>query len=405
MNVLFVHQNMPGQFKNLAPHLARDGANKVAFITKRKEVELANVLKITYDEPAAAKPETHHYLRTLENAVRHGQQVVRSCIGLQKSGFRPDVIVGHPGWGEGLFLKDIFPKVPLLNYCEFYYRAEGADVGFDPSEPPTLDTICRLRARSAHLLLTLESCDQGWSPTQWQKSTHPEPLLPKISVIFDGIDTDIVKADPSARFELPSGQVLTRDDEVITYVARNLEPYRGFPSFMRALPEILSRRPNAQVLIVGGDAVSYGSGPREGGTWRETMLKEVEVDPGRVHFLGQLKYNRYLDLLRVSSVHVYLTYPFVLSWSFIEAMAAECVIVASKTAPVEEVLREGVNGYFTDFFSPSDIAARVEAALTDPAREKIRHRARRTVLERYDLSRCLPRQLRMIRELAGSRQV
>ena len=261
----------------------------------------------------------------------------------------------------------------------------------------------RARARNAHLLLGLECCDDGISPTEWQKRQHPAAFWPKISVVFDGIDTDVVRPDPAAGFTLPSGRILTRGDEVVTYVARNLEPYRGFPSFMRAVPDILRRRPSAQILIVGGDDVSYGRSPLNGKTWRETMLEEVgPLDPSRVHFLGKLPYQRYLSMLQVSSAHVYLSAPFVLSWSCLEALAARCVIVGSATPPVQEVIEDGRNGLLVDFFSPTEIAERVAEALARRhAMDAIRRRARDTVLERYDLSKCLPRQIRIVRELGG----
>ncbi len=386
------------------PYLASNPKNQVAFITKRKDVDLPGVRKLLYAPTRASRVSTHHYVRLFENAVLHGQQVVRICQELRREGFTPDLVIAHPGWGESLFVKDIFPASPLVNYCEYYYQGRGGDIGFDPSDPPELDVLCRLRARDAHLLLALEACDVGWSPTSWQKSRHPAMLQKKIGVVFDGIDTSVVKPNPGARFELPSGQILTSADETITYVARNLEPYRGFPTFVRALPDILRRRPLAHVVCVGGDEVSYGSQPEGGKTWRETMLAEVDVDLSRVHFINHLPYDRYLTLLQVSKVHIYLTVPFVLSWSFMEAMAAGCVVVGSRTPPVEEVLVDGENGLFTDFFSPSDVAADVDAALEDPRREAIRRAARQTVIDRYDLKVCLPAQLALLRQAAQGRR-
>lgn len=404
MNVLFVHQNMPGQFKHLAPSLAANAHNTVKFVTQRSGVDLPGVDAIRYSLPRTAKPSTHHYVRLYENSVIHGQAVVRACTGLAREGFRPDIIVAHPGWGEALFLKDIYPATPLLNFCEFYYSGRGADVGFDPEEPATLDDIARARARNAHLLLSLESCEAGISPTQWQKSRHPAVFHDKIRVIFDGIDTATVRPDPAVRFALPDGKVLSCDDEVITYVARNLEPYRGFPTFMRALPTLLEHRPNSQVLIVGGDEVSYGRQPADGKTWRETMIEEIALDPTRVHFLGKLPYRRYLEVLQVSALHVYLTRPFVLSWSCIEAMSAGCTVLASDTAPVTEFIREGENGFLTDFHSPAALADKAIALLE--ARGGLDHvgrAARETVLERCALSVCLPQQLALIEEIAGRR--
>jgi glycosyltransferase involved in cell wall biosynthesis len=403
VKILFVHQNMPGQFVHLATRLAEDPANEVVFLTKRHDVDLPGVTRLSYAPPRPAHPSTHHYVRLFENGVLHGQQVVRVCLDLQRRGFRPDLIVAHPGWGEALFVKDIFPAAPLLNYCEFYYSGTGADVGFDPADPADIDTVCRARARNAHLLLSLESCDRGISPTEWQKSRHPAPYRSKISVIFDGIDTGTVRPDPAASVALPNGRVLTAANEVVTYVARNLEPYRGFPTFIRSLPELCRRRPDAQIVVVGGDEVSYGRPPKDGGSWREAMAREVALDPARVHFLGKIPYGRYLDLLRISSAHVYLTVPFVLSWSFMEAMASECLILASSTAPVLEVIEDGRNGLLVDFFSPGALAERVADALANRAAlAPLRRRARETVMERYALSKCLPAQVALVREMAAA---
>jgi len=403
MKILFIHQNMPGQFKHLAPAMARAG-HEVRFLTQRGDVDLPGVRRATYGKPRSAHASTHHYVRLFENSVLAGQQVVRACMQFQREGWVPDVIVAHPGWGEALFVKDVWPSVPLLNFCEFYYGGEGSDTGFLPEEPADIDSICRVRARNAAHLLSLEACDAGITPTQWQLSRHPAPFRDKIRVIFDGIDCGVVRPNPKASFALPGGRVLTAEDEVVTYVARNLEPYRGYPSFIRALPELLAQRPQAQVVIVGGDEMSYGRSPPEAANWREHMAREVSLDPARVHFTGKLPYAQYLALLQVSALHIYLTVPFVLSWSCLEAMGAGCLILASDTAPVVEAIADGSNGLLCDFHDPEDIAGKAAAALAargDMA--GLRKAARQTVLERYDLSRCLPAQMALVSEVAGMR--
>ena len=290
MKILFAHQNMPGQFRHLAPVLASDPNNQVVFLTKRDDVQIPNVAKVVYKEPRAASKEAHRYLYRFENAVRYGQQVARALIELQRKGFVPDLIIAHPGWGEALFCKDVFPSTPLISYCEFFYRGKGLDVGFDPESPTNIDTICRIRTRSSHLLLSLEACDHGVSPTIWQKQTHPEPFHDKIDVIFDGIDTDTVAPDPGVTFELQDGTVLDRETKVLTFVARNLEPYRGYHVLMRAIPAIQELQPDARLVIVGGDEVSYGTAPADETfkTWREKMDAEVSYDRSGVHFLGRV---------------------------------------------------------------------------------------------------------------------
>ncbi|MBY0444126.1 MAG: glycosyltransferase family 4 protein, partial [Burkholderiales bacterium] len=300
-----------------------------------------------------------HYVKPLESGVLAGQAVVEVLLDLKKQGFTPDVVIAHPGWGESLFVKDVFPHARLIHYCEWYYAVEGADAGFDPAYPLSLDDRARIRSKNALQLLALEACDLAIAPTNWQKSRFPTEYQNKIEVIHEGIDTSQAKPDLDARFILANGRSLTQQDPVLTYVARNLEPYRGFPQFMRALELVQQQHPTVQTLIVGGDEVSYGSKPKAAANWREKMLAEVNTDPVRTHFLGRLPYQEYLKILQISSAHVYLTYPFVLSWSLLEAMACGCSIIASDTAPVREVIRHGENGMLVDFFDEQLIKEKI----------------------------------------------
>ncbi|MBC2776022.1 glycosyltransferase family 4 protein [Parasphingopyxis marina] len=388
MKILFIHQNMPGQFKYLAPELAKNPNNTIAFLTKREDVTIPNVLKLQYKEPKPSSVQTHQYLHRLENAVRYGQQVARGLIELQRKDFVPDLIIAHPGWGEALYCKDVFPAVPLINYCEFFYRGRGLDVDFDPEMPADIDSICRTRTRSSGLLLSLEACDIGVSPTEWQKSTHPEPYLDRIRVIFDGIDTDRLAPNSEASIALGDGRRLTREDKVLTFVARNLEPYRGYHILARAIPEIQRLQPEAHLVIVGGDEVSYGAPPQNERfeTWREQMDAEVEYDASRVHFLGRVPYARYMAILQSSRAHIYLTYPFVLSWSCFEAMACGVPIIGSRTAPVEEVVTHEEQGLLFDFFDPEELARQADILLKDPGlAAELGANARSRIVERYSL--------------------
>ena len=401
MRILFVHQNFPGQYLHLARHLAAQPGHQVVFVTQREDAALNGVRKVVYKAQRSVTRHLHPYLKEAEAGVLNAQAVARVARDLKKSGFIPDVMLGHNGWGEIWYLKDVFPQTPLLGYFEFFYRLAGADVGFDPAEKPSVDSAPRIRTRNAGNLLGLEAADWGQCPSPWQKSTYPERYRSMLHVVHEGIDSDTVVPDPQAHLRLPgSERHLAAGDDVVTYVARNLEPYRGFPSFMRSLPAILSARPQAQVLIVGGDAVSYGARLPEGHSYRQRLLDELgdSLDRSRVHFLGKVPYPVFLKILQISAVHVYLTYPFVLSWSMLEAMAAGCLVVASKTAPVEEVIQDGENGVLVDFFRPEEIAERVVAALADPAYfAPLRFRARQTIVDRYDLQRiCLPGQLKLI---------
>jgi len=385
MNFLIIHQNFPGQFRHIAPHLQSLG-HRVIGIGNHPAPGLNGIDLLRYKLTREPTQGLHRYVRTLENGVIYGQATAQQMLKLKQQGFVPDVILAHPGWGEALYAKDIFPNAKLVSFFEFYYQADGADVGFDPAEPVSVDDRARTRTRNALHLLNLDACDIGVSPTHWQKSRHPTVYHDKIRVVHEGVDAQLMQPDPQARFTLPNGTELRRGDPVITYVARNLEPYRGFHVFMRTLPEILQRNPQAQVVIVGGDEVSYGNKPKDTPNWREAMQKEVgeRLDASRVHFTGKLPYLQYRSLLQVSAVHVYLTYPFVLSWSMLEAMSCGCLLVASRTAPVEEVIEHGKNGLLVDFFDQAALVEQVSEALSHPNRfSEIRHQARQTVLQRY----------------------
>jgi glycosyltransferase involved in cell wall biosynthesis len=306
------------------------------------------------------------------------------------------VIFGHSGWGETLFLKEVWPKARLLVYPEFYCNGTGSDTGFDPEfNPPSFDGAIMARARSAHLGQAMLHADAALLPTRWQASSFPPAVQHMIDVVHDGIDTARIRPDPTASVTLQAaGLVLRPGDEVLTFVNRNLEPYRGFHIFMRALPAVLQARPQARVVIVGAEGTSYGGPPPGGGTWKQALLAEVgsQLDLGRVHFVGQVPHATFVALMQVSRVHAYLTYPFVLSWSLLEAMAAGAPIVASRTPPVEEGVEDGVSGRLVAFFDVPGWSAALTEALTNPEPlHPLAVAARERVVARYDLSVCLPK--------------
>ncbi|WP_019505827.1 glycosyltransferase family 4 protein [Pleurocapsa sp. PCC 7319] len=400
MKILFLHPNFPAQFRHLATVLGQDPQNTVVYATNRHEGQIAGVKKVIYEKSRPARPETHHYVRPLENAVLEAQAVYRVAQQLKDQGFYPDLVYGHSGWGPTLFMKDIFPKATLLCYFEWFYKAYGSDASFDPSDPITADDEARIRIKNAPILLDLATCDRGLSPTNWQRSQFPQEFHSKIKVHHDGIDTNYFQPLPDAKLFLPRINLdLSHVPEIITYVARGMEPYRGFPQLIETISLLQQKRPECHFVIVGKNRVAYGKNLPDGKTYKEAMLEKFPLDLNRVHFTDLLPYSEYLQVLQASSVHIYLTRPFVLSWSMLEALSTGCLIVASDTAPVTEVITDGINGLLVDFFSPQQIGDRVIEALDNPEKmAAIRTKARETILEHYDLAKLLPQHLQWVQE-------
>ena len=405
MRVLLVHQNFPGQFKHLAPALVARGDEVVA-LTMNQPAPIPGVT-IHSAPPKTGTASTHPWTQETETKLIRAESAFRRAIEIRDGGFSPDVIVGHPAWGDMLFLKDVWPKACLGIYCEFFYRADGLDSGFDAEFVDVTDDEphrARIKLKTMPQRLHFPMANAGISPTRFQADTYPAPFRDRITVIHDGIDTDAIRPNPGAAVRLGNGIEVTAKDEVITFVSRNLEPYRGYHVFMRALPELQRRRPKARVFLVGGDGVSYGAKPVSG-TWKQQFFAEVQddLDMSRVHFVGSLAYPLFLELLAISKLHVYLTYPFVLSWSLMEAMAIGAPILASETPPLREVITNGENGLLFPFFDQQALIDGADRILGDEAlRTKLTTAARRTIVESYDLQTvCLPRQIEWIDALAA----
>jgi glycosyltransferase involved in cell wall biosynthesis len=414
MKILFVHQNFPGQFKHLAPALARTGGHEVTAMTMQQASTSSwrGVRLVPYSVTRGSTQGVHPWVGDFETKTIRGEACFRAALRLRAEGYEPDVIVAHHGWGESLFLKEVWPRAKLGIYCEFFYRRVGADTGFDPEFASEDEgDVCRLRLKNLNNLLHFQMADAGLSPTHWQASTFPDPFRQQITVVHDGIDTDVLTPNPRVSMGLHTSDgrqlTLTRADEVVTFVNRNLEPYRGFHVFMRALPELLRRRPKARVLIVGGNDVSYGARPPGGQTWKDIFIAEVRKSIpdehwARVHFLGLVPHNLFTALQQLSSVHVYLTYPFVLSWSLLEAMSCGCAIVASDTQPLREAIEHDRTGRLVDFFDGQALVREICDLLDRPSeRARLGNAARDFARRRYDLNTvCLPGQVAWVERLA-----
>jgi glycosyltransferase involved in cell wall biosynthesis len=411
MRILLIHPNFPSQLRSIAAVLASNPAHEVAFLTMAEEGEMQGVRKIVYKPKREPAPQTHHYIRPFEGSILQGQAAYEVMLTEKQRGWIPDLIFGHAGWGPTLFMKDLFPRTPLALNFEWYYHAHGTDCDFDPSEPVTADDEARIRIKNACLLSELASSDAGLCPTRFQYEQYPPHLRQRLIISHEGIDTNFFKPDPEEKLILPKPTPdnplnkldLSGHPEIVTYATRGMEPYRGFPQFIEAVHLLLQKRPNVQIVIAGDDRVAYGKAAPEGTTYKKMMLEKFPLDEDRVHFVGSLPYGEYVKLLKCTTAHIYLTRPFVLSWSMLEAMSCEGLVVGSDTAPVQEVITNGINGLLVDFFKPDQLAQTVSNVLDRPKDfDQIRKKARETVLAKYDLNSCLQQRLAWLSSLIAN---
>lgn len=402
---LFVHQNFPGQFLHIVRYLTGQQKHDVVFITESNRNQINGVRKVPYRKPADAAPQTHPVARDLDAAAHRAEAVAQTAHNLKQLGYTPDIIIGHHGWGELINLCDVWPDVPILGYMEFYYQTDAADVGFDPEFLLSRAEYPRVRAKNVINHLAYANGGYGLTPTEWQLSTYPVWMRDWITLLREGVDLTVCKPDAKVRRQaMTIGDMrIAPGDKLVTYVSRDLEPYRGFHLMMRAIPHMLRTRKDIRVAIVGGDGVSYGAPPPQG-TWKEFMLAELgdQIDLKRVVFPGRLDYDVYVRMMQRSDAHIYLTYPFVASWSLREALAMGCAVIGSDTDPVREFITPEKNGLLVNFFDPAGLAAKVMMVLENaPLARRLRTEARRYAERHLSLIDYLAGYDALIRRLTG----
>ncbi len=366
MHVLFVHQNFPAQFGHIARHLIRTRGWKCSFVSKTPAGMVDGIEKVAYTTKSGARETTHYCSRTFENAVWHAHGVFEACKA--RPDLRPDLIVGHSGFGSTVYLAELYPGVPIINYFEFYYHPHQSDMDFRPEFPPSELDYLRARSRNAMLLLDLETCRRAYSPTHFQQKLFPAAYRPKIDVIFDGIETDLFRRRDGVPRTI-GNRPIPPSTRVVTYVSRGFEAMRGFDIFMRVAKRIYEQFPDVVFAVVGSDRVCYGGDENhiEHKTFREHVMAQSDYDPVKFIFTGLLGVSKLVDLWSISDLHLYFTVPFVLSWSMVDALACGCTVLASDTEPVREMIDDGKNGLLCDFFDVEGFAARAVEVLRDPA--------------------------------------
>ncbi len=401
MRILFVHNNFPGQYARIVRYLKGRRDIEMLSGSLASNTQTAPIKRVGYTPHREARKDIHPALSYTETSVIRGQAVYTAFMPVKKKGWNPDIILAHSGFGDGLFLKDLWPQAKYMPYFEWYYHAYGSDSSFlDHGAPKRPEAELMIRMKNTAILHDLAAMDWGQCPTEYQKSQFPSQFRERISVLHDGVDTDYFSPNDAATFSVGERE-FRKGDPVITYIARGMEPYRGFPQFMEAVASLQKRRPEAHVIIIGDDRVAYGAKRSDGKSYKEWALENLSLDETRIHFIGRQPLRVLRDVLRISAAHVYLTVPFVLSWSMMEAMSTGALIVGSDTDPVREVIRDGENGILVPFFEPEALAAQLTDILADQVRYvPMRQKARDLVLERYDMKRITKRYFNLIERVA-----
>jgi glycosyltransferase involved in cell wall biosynthesis len=394
MHVLFVHQNFPAQFGHVADYLIKKHGYRCTFVSEKPPEKTGRLERIQYQLKGGATKHSHYCSRTFENAIWHTHAVHEALKA--RTDIKPDLIVGHSGFGSTLFLRDLY-RCPIVNYFEYYYRPTGSDMDFRPDFPTEEIDRLRARARNAMILLDLENCDLGYCPTHWQRGRLPDLFHDKVRVIFDGIDTTLWKPDAKASRRIDK-LTLPQDMRIVTYVSRGFESMRGFDIFMQVAKRLCDCLPNVLVLVIGQDRVCYGGDDKVTGkkTFKEWVLSRDKYDLTRIKFLDLVPPQTLAHILALSDLHIYLTVPFVLSWSLVNALACGCTVLASNTAPVQEMITNGKNGLLVDFFDVDGFTQKAVQALRDPAKYRpLGNAGAEMIRRRYSMDVCLPQMVEL----------
>jgi glycosyltransferase involved in cell wall biosynthesis len=402
MHILFVHQDFPAQFGHIARDLIRTRGWSCSFVSKAPIDETDGIRGIEYTTKGGARETSHYCSRPFENTISHAHGVFEACKAWPD--LRPDLIVGHSGFGSTLFLPELFPDVPIVNYFEFYYHPHESDMDFRPEFPPDELDYLRVRARNAMILLDLEACSRGFSPTQFQRQLFPAAYRPKIDVIFDGIETEVFRRRAGVTRRI-CGRSISESTRIVTYVSRGFEAMRGFDIFMQVAQRIYRQFPDVVFVLVGTARICYGGDAKhiQHDTFLEHVLAQSDYDLSKFLFAGLLSATDLADVLSLSDLHIYLTVPFVLSWSLMDALACGCTVLASDTAPVREMIEDGRNGRLCGFFDVDGFATRAIEVLREPGRfQYLGREAAARVRRDYSIDVTLPRLARFFEQVVES---
>lgn len=332
--ILFLHPNFPAQFRHLASAAAACGHDARFLCQTHYGRTLPGVQRLTLKGSCS-----HEQLNALggdllERSAALANQYQLGLSNLEESGWQPDVVISHSGWGCGLHVREVWPHCRHIAYLEWWFDPQSDFLNYDPHNQDlnlSRQQGKKLWLRNQSLALELVTADAIVAPTQWQARQLPPLLKERCFVIHDGIDLDRFKPEPKKR------QI---DQVVVTYGTRGMEPMRAFPQFILGILPLLNKNTHIQVQIAGEDGIYYGGRPPQThstwGKWAKHQLSESGLSQ-RVEWLGHLGPDQYTAWLQRSDCHVHLTHPFVASWSLLEALACQCPMVVSDVEPVREL--------------------------------------------------------------------